>query len=171
MSDTFDLSALPTHLKMQLLSMMNSKQPARPQLKKKQQNYVLHKKDELFVEKIVKQIQEQGFFVCDRFISENNTTAFDGKDEPQDYLIQNAFKEISSMHEEGSLKKAGMGEGVTKLIEEEKRGDLHCWLNAQDDEKANDRPSTPPHLRHVLQRMSKIRLAMNKYVYLTRLTS
>lgn len=175
MSKELDLSVLPTHLKLQLLSMMNNdkKQASRPAVTKKHAptKFLLHEKDEDFVDLVVKEIRQNGYFVCDNFVSSNHTTAFDNVNHDSASLIKDAFAEICSMHNDGSLKRAGMGKGVTKLLQEEKRGDLHCWLKAQEDEdyeEADDRPKTPPNLRNILQRISKIRLALNKFVKIHR---
>ncbi len=150
--EELDLSLLPTNLKLQLLSLMNNKKTSNERPVKR---VIVKKSEQQFAQNMITEIRKNGYFVCDNFVSNHSE---EGKK-----LMNDAFAEIKLMQEEGSLKHAGMGEGVTKLLQEEKRGDFHCWLDAEDEK--SDKPKTPAQLKAVIQKISKIRHALNRYVF------
>lgn len=135
--ESLDLSKLPSHLKLHLLSIINQPKE-KPKTQKKAISVPVSQDEISFVQKIAQDIQNNGFFYKDDFLNED--------------LANVILQEIKTLEEKGSLKAAGMGSGIATVVNTEDRGDLHCWLNDT---------TTPTNMKVAVSQLKKIVDAFN----------
>jgi hypothetical protein len=131
-----DLKQLPTHLKMNLLTLI-SQNNFKSTEKKNSEKLKIEKEDLESGEKMLRNLESDGYCVIDNFLDEK--------------LSENIRIEIIEMKDE--LSSAGFGSGKTKIVNSEIRGDLHQWMNQN---------TTPKNMKKAILKCSKIKQAFNE---------